>query len=57
MSLAAGRPALVWIAGALGIAANAVIERNVHVVGGGTLLAIDNPSAAFVSWGVLSAPP
>jgi len=41
-----------WIAGALGIAASTITEHNVHVDGGGNLLAIDNPRGAWAWWGV-----
>ncbi len=43
----------VWIAGALGIAVSSIIAHNVHVDGGGSLLAIDYPKGAWAWWGVV----
>ena len=43
----------LWIAGALGIGASAIIEHNIHVDGSGTLLTIDNPRGAWAWWGAV----
>jgi len=46
---------VVWIAGALGIAASTIIEHNVRVDGSGNLLAVNNPRGAWAWWGVVSS--
>jgi len=43
---------IVWISGALGIAVSTIIEHDVHVDGGGNLLAIDHSTGAWAWCGV-----
>jgi len=44
---------LMWVAGAVGIAVSTIIRHDIHVDGGGNLLAVNNPRGAWAWWGVV----
>jgi hypothetical protein len=45
----------LWVLGAFGIAANAIVTHSVHIEASGDLAAIDNPTGAGAWWGVVEA--
>ncbi|HEY5050352.1 MAG TPA: hypothetical protein VII50_05590 [Acidothermaceae bacterium] len=43
----------LWVLGAFGIAANAIVTHSVHVTPSGDLISIDHPTGAAAWWGVV----